>query len=70
MSASKCAAPALRWAINCGGRVDYQLQETEFEAAGEYLAALKAHNSYFSSEDVAAFIINEVVHGVHAAAEA
>ena len=46
-------------------RVDYVLQETELEAAQEYLAALKAHNSYFHNPDVAAFIVHEVVGGVH-----
>ena len=44
--------------------MDYQLQESEFEAAQEYFAALKAHNSYFGSEDVAAFIAHEVVGSV------
>ena len=48
------------WALNGGGRVDYQLQETEFEAAGEYLAALKAHTSYFSSVDIVSFILHDV----------
>ena len=57
----------MRWAINQGARVDYVLQESELEAAqGEYLAALKAHNSYFISADVAAFLVLEVVGGVHA----
>ena len=60
------AAVTVRWAINQGARVDYVLQETEFEAANEYLAALKAHNSYFASADIAAFLVHEVVGGVHA----
>ena len=55
-----------RWTINGGARVDYVLQESEFEAANEYLAAMKAHNSYFGSADVAAFVVHEVVSGVHA----
>ena len=54
-----------RWLINGGARVDYVLQETELEAAQEYLAALKAHNSYFINADVAAFLVHEVVGGVH-----
>ena len=54
---------ALRWTINGGRRVDYQLQESGLEAAGEYLAAIKAHNSYYISEDVASFILHEVIHG-------
>ena len=29
------------WVLNGGSRVDYQLQESELEAAGEYLSALK-----------------------------
>ena len=49
------------WAVNSGGRVDYQLQESELEIAHEYLAALRAHNTYFSNPDVAAFLIHEVV---------
>ena len=60
------AAAPVRWAINQGARVDYMLQESEFEAANEYLAALKAHNSYFVSADIAAFLVHEVVGGVHA----
>ena len=31
------------------------------EAVGEYWAALQAHQSYFTSEDFVAFIVNEVV---------
>ena len=49
------------WAVNGGGRVDYQLQESELEAVHEYMAALRAHNTYFSNPDVAAFLLHEVV---------
>ena len=55
---------AMGWAVNGGGRVDYQLQESELEIAHEYLAALRAHNTYFSNPDVAAFLIHEVVDSV------
>ena len=51
-------APA--WAINGGNRVDYQLQETELEAAQEYLAALKAHTCYFGNADLASFFLREI----------
>ena len=51
----------VEWALNGGGRVDYQLQESELEAAHEYLAALKGHNGYWGNPDVAAFIVHEVV---------
>ena len=64
-SAPHAARRTVRWAINQGARVDYVLQESELEAAHEYLAALKAHNSYFVSADVAAFLVHEVVGGVH-----
>jgi hypothetical protein len=51
-----------RFAINSGGeRVDWQLQESEFEHLQEYWAALQAHASYFYSEDVASFIVNDVI---------
>jgi len=46
---------------NGGERVDWQLQESHIEAAMEYTAALQAHTSYFGSQDLAAFIVNEVV---------
>ena len=36
------------------------LQESELEAANEYLSALKAHNSYFHKRDVAAFLVSIV----------
>ena len=55
------AASSVVWSLNGGGRVDYQLQESELEHASEYLAALKAHNGYWSNPDVAAFVVHEVV---------
>jgi hypothetical protein len=52
-----------QWGLNQGRRVDYVLQESELEAAQEYLAALKAHNCYFKHPDFAAFIADYVVSG-------
>jgi len=49
--------------LNDGGRVDWQLQAAELELQNAYLVALNAHGCYWSSEDVAAFIVNEVVIG-------
>ena len=49
------------FALNGGERVDWQLQESEFDLAQEYVAALQAHNSYFAKADVAAFLVNEVI---------
>ena len=59
------AAVADGFAVNGGERVDWMLQETELEMAQEYWAALLAHSSYFTSEDLAAFIVNDVVPGVN-----
>ena len=52
---------AAGFAINGGERVDWLLQESELESVQEYWAALQAHSNYFENEDVAAFIVNEVV---------
>jgi hypothetical protein len=38
-------------------------QETEFEAANEYLSAAAAHTSYFENADVAAFLLRHVLAG-------
>ena len=51
------------FALNSGERVDWQLQESELELAAEALSAMQAHNSYFASEDVAAFLVETVVVG-------
>jgi len=54
------------WLVNGGGRVDYELQETEGDALKQpYGLALKAHTGYFTNPDVAAFLVHEVVGGVH-----
>ena len=49
------------FAVNQGERVDWMLQESTLDAALEYTAALQAHTSYFDSQDLAAFLVNEVV---------
>jgi len=46
--------------MNEGGRVDYVLQSSKVEVANEYISALKAHSSYWSHPDVAAFVVKEI----------
>jgi phospholipase DDHD2 len=41
--------------LNEGNRVDYMLQETPWETANPYVAALSAHSSYFDNIDVARY---------------
>ena len=41
--------------------MDWQLQESQLELAAESLAAIQSHNSYFASEDIAAFIVETIV---------
>jgi len=49
------------YALNGGEPVDWVLQETELEAANEYLSAAQAHTGYFDNPDVAAFMLRHVV---------
>ena len=46
----------LPFALNNGGRVDWQLPESEDFVTHAYVAAMAAHAAYFKSEDVAAFV--------------
>ncbi|KAL1503569.1 hypothetical protein AB1Y20_012047 [Prymnesium parvum] len=50
----------IRYTMNEGGRVDYVLQSSKVEVANEYISALKAHSSYWSHPDVAAFVVKEI----------
>jgi len=46
--------------LNNGGRVDHVLQEKPFEILNEYIFALSSHSCYWTSEDTALLIINEI----------
>ncbi|CAN0198976.1 unnamed protein product, partial [Laminaria digitata] len=48
-------------ALAGGRRVDYCLQEKEFEVTNEYIFALGSHVIYWSSKDVSLFIAQQVV---------
>jgi pimeloyl-ACP methyl ester carboxylesterase len=58
---AEASVGAVRIALNAGERVDWIIQESELEAANEYLSATQAHQGYFVNEDVAAFVLNQVV---------
>ena len=48
-------------ALNGGQRVDWIIQESELEAANEYISAAQAHTSYWQNEDIVAFLLNNVL---------
>eukprot|EP00903_Cladosiphon_okamuranus_P007816 g7562.t1 len=57
-------------ALAGGRRVDYCLQEKEFEVTNEYIFALGSHVIYWSSKDVSLFVAQQVVADAVADADA
>lgn len=47
-------------ALNGGRRIDHVLQEAPGETIAETLSALRAHNSYWQSEDTALFVLTKL----------
>ncbi|CBN78492.1 DDHD domain-containing protein [Ectocarpus siliculosus] len=56
-------------ALAGGRRVDYCLQEKEFEVTNEYIFALGSHVIYWSSKDVSLFVAQQVVADATAASD-
>lgn len=46
--------------LNQGRRIDYMLQEKEFEHANEYVFAIGAHSAYWDEKDLSLFIAQEL----------
>ena len=47
---------------NYNERIDWSLQESAAESVSEWVAAVGSHFTYWKHEDVAAFIVNRLVH--------
>ncbi len=47
--------------LNQGRRIDYMLQEKEFENANEYEFAVGAHSAYWEEKDLSLFIAKELM---------